>query len=129
MKTTLLSLLTFVFTVGLSPILKADNNDPDSNKWKITTVDWVKQYSESDDRDIDDKWLVLIGKVTKQVDEDTYIFDDGTGTIVLDVDEEDVIQLPVGKRVVVRGHVDEAYWDIGELELNVESWRPEKRSS
>jgi uncharacterized protein YdeI (BOF family) len=83
--------------------------------------------SESDSRDVDDKWVVLIGKVTKQVDEDTYVLDDGTGTILLDVDEDD-IQLPVGKRVVVRGHIDEAYWDIGELELNVDSWRPERRS-
>jgi uncharacterized protein YdeI (BOF family) len=128
MKTTLLSLLAFVLALGLSPLLKAEKGDPDSNKWKVATVEWVKRSSDSDHRDIDDKWVVLIGRVTQQVDEDTYILDDGTGTILLDVEDEDIIQLPVGKRVVVRGHVDEAYWDIGELELNVHSWRPERKS-
>jgi uncharacterized protein YdeI (BOF family) len=128
MKNTLPFLFAVLLALACAPLLKAEKDDPDANKWKITTVDWVQKNSESDVRDIDSKWVVLIGKVTKQVDEDTYVLDDGTGTILLDIYDEDRIQLPVGKRVVVRGHVDEAYWDIGELELNVESWRPERRS-
>jgi uncharacterized protein YdeI (BOF family) len=128
MKNTLPFLFAALFAFAFVPLLKADKDDPDSNKWKIASVEWVKQNSESDSRDIDDKWVVLIGKVTKQIDSDTYELDDGTGTILLDIDDDDRIQLPVGKRVVVRGHVDEAYWDLGELELNVESWRPERKS-
>ena len=114
----------------LGPVsyLKADHQDPDSNKWKIASVQWIKEHSESDRKDIDNKYLVLIGKVTDRIDEDTYQLSDGTGTILLDVDEDE-IELPVGKRVVVRGKVDEAYWDIGELELNVKTWRLERKSS
>ena len=128
MKNTVPFLFAVLMAFAFAPLLKAEKDDPDTNKWKITTVDWVKQYSESDSKDIDDKWVVLIGKITQKVDHDTYMLDDGTGTILLDVDDDDRIELPVGKHVVVRGHVDEAYWDIGEIELNVESWRPERRS-
>jgi len=128
MKKFIPSVVAFAFLLGFMTCLKADHQDPDTNKYKIASVAWIKEHSESDRKDIDDKYLVLIGKVTDRIDEDTYRLNDGTGTILLDVDEDE-IELPVGKRVVVRGKVDEAYWDIGELELNVKTWRPERKSS
>jgi uncharacterized protein YdeI (BOF family) len=126
MKKFILFISVLSMALGLASSLKADHQDPDSNKWKIASIRWVKENSELDHKDIDFKYLVLIGKVTDRIDEDTYRLNDGTGTILLDVDEDE-IELPVGKRVVVRGEVDEAYWDIGELELNVVSWRPENK--
>ena len=111
---------------GFASSIKANNNDPDSNKWKIASIQWVKENVANDSKDIDFKYIVLIGKVTDRIDADTYRLDDGTGTIILDVD--DGIELPVGKRVVVRGEVDENVLDIGELELNAASWRKENKT-
>ena len=127
MKKFLLSISVLSLILGFASYTRADHNDPDSNQWKIASVQWIKENSESDHKDIDFKYVVLIGKVMDRVDEDTYRLDDGTGSILLDV--KDGIELPVGKRVVVRGDVDEAYMDIGDLELNVQSWRPERKSS
>ncbi len=60
-----------------------------------------------------------MGKIVSKYKDETYTFSDGTGTIQLDSEE----RLPVGKRVVIRGHVDQAFLDIGKLEVNVKSWR------
>ena len=125
MKKFLLYSIVMAFAIGLIPSLHAENGDPDANKWKIATISWIKENSNKEYKNIDAKWVVLIGKVTERIDEDTYRLNDGTGNITLDV--EDGIELPVGKRVVVRGEIDEAYWDIGKIELNVESWRPESK--
>ena len=125
MKKFILSISMFALILGFASRVVADHQDPDTNKWKIASIAWVKANTEVDSRDIDDKWVVLIGKVTERVDEDTYRLDDGTGSILLDV--KDGIELPVGKRVVVRGNVDEAYWDAGELEINIQSWRLESK--
>ena len=96
----------------------AHDENPDGNKWKQTTIRWVVQ--NENDLDKDYKFVALVGTITKQLDDDTYLFSDGTGTIELDSD----IALPVGKPIVVRGEIDQAYLHIGPLELNVDSWRP-----
>ena len=123
MKKFILSISVLSLVLGFAFYTKADHQDPDSNKWKIASVRWIQENSDKDFKDVDAKYVVLIGKVTDRIDEDTYMLSDGTGSIVLDVD--DGIELPVGKRVVVRGDIDEAFWDVGELELNVHSWRKE----
>ncbi len=123
MKKFILSVSVLTLILGFAFHAKADHNDPDSNKWKIASVRWIQDNCDKDSKDVDAKHVVLIGKVTDQIDEDTYMLNDGTGSIVLDVDEG--IELPVGKRVVVRGEIDEAFWDIGKLEVNVKSWRKE----
>jgi uncharacterized protein YdeI (BOF family) len=98
--------------------------DPDSNKWHITTVKWIKgTHNALKD---DERYVVLLGKVSKKVDGDTYLFNDGTGTIELDSD----IDLPVGKSIVVRGILDQAWLnagvsDFGNVEIEVKSWRPD----
>jgi len=96
----------------------AHDENPDSNKWKVTSVHWVKKCQN--DLDKDNKFVALVGKVTKQLNGDSYEFNDGTGTIRLDSD----IKLPVGKQIVVRGEIDQAFLHIGPLEIDVESWRP-----
>lgn len=96
----------------------AHDENPDSNKWKVTSINWVRQ--NENDLDKDYKFVALVGKVTQKLDDDTYLFSDGTGTLELDSD----IDLPVGKEIVVRGEIDQAFLHIGPLEINVDSWRP-----
>ncbi|NUN92774.1 MAG: hypothetical protein HUU04_03215 [Verrucomicrobiae bacterium] len=104
--------------------LRADryDKDPDSNKWKITTVRWIKSTQNA--LKDDERYMVLIGKITKKIDGDTYLLNDGTGIIELDSD----IELPIGKQIVVRGILDQAWLnagisDYGNVELEVKSWR------
>lgn len=120
-----LALMGFAFTTsGL--MAGSLTGDPDNNKWKITTVKWIKG-TKNQLKD-DDRYAVLIGKVTKKIDGDTYLFNDGTGTIELDSD----LDLPVGTNIVVRGHIDQAWLDLGtsdydNVELEVKSWRRDRR--
>ena len=101
------------------------DKDPDSNKWHITTARWIK--GTHNDLKNDDRYAVLIGKIVKKIDGDTYLLDDGTGIIELDSD----IELPVGKNIVVRGLIDQAWLnagfsDYGNVDIEVSSWRYDK---
>jgi uncharacterized protein YdeI (BOF family) len=101
------------------------DKDPDSNKWHITTVRWIK--GTHNDLKNDDRYVVLIGKITKKIDGDTYLLNDDTGTVELDSD----IELPQGKYIVVRGVIDQAWLnmdtsDYDGVEIEVKSWRFDK---
>ena len=130
--------LNFLLTLALFGMLLVAQNliagssranpydkDPNSNKWHITTVKWIKgTHNALKD---DDRYVVLIGKIVKKVDEDTYLLDDDTGIIELDSD----IELPVGKYIVVRGLIDQAWLNLGiseygNVEIEVKSWRYDK---
>ncbi len=101
------------------------DKDPDSNKWHLTTVKWIKgTHNALKD---DDRFVVLIGKVTKKTNGDSYLLDDDTGIIELDSD----LDLPVGKYIVVRGLIDQAWLNMGfskygNVEIEVKSWRYDK---
>src|SRR5438105_1462762 len=125
MKKFILGLAVWALILGFASSSKANNNDPDANKYKIASINWIKTNIDKDNKDIDDKYVVLIGKVTKRIDDDTFLLDDGTGTIELHAWNN--IELPIGKRVVVRGDIDDAYWDVGNLEVDVVSWRLENK--
>jgi len=130
--------LSLLLTVTLFGLLLAAQNlvaggskaspydkDPDSNKWHITTVKWIKGTHNS--LKDDERYVVLLGKITQKIDGDTYILNDGTGVIELDSD----IELPVGKNIVVRGLIDQAWLnfgvsDQGNVEIEVKSWRLDK---
>lgn len=113
-----LLLAVAVVVVSISFHARAVAGEPDAKNWKLTTVGWIK--STENDLDQDNRSVAVIGKVTQKHNGDTYFFTDGTGTIELDSD----IELPVGKTIVVRGRVDQAFLHIGPLEINVDSWRP-----
>ena len=119
-KSLLLSAIALVLVSGLA-MARSNNNDPDANKYKIASIQWIKDHLEK--KDLDDKHVVLIGKIVKKVGGDEYILDDGTGQLQVSSDEK----LPIGKRVVLRGDVDEAVLDVGTLELDVQSWRLERQ--
>ncbi len=101
------------------------DKDPDSNKWHITTVKWIKgTHNALKD---DDRFVVLIGKVIKKTNGDSYLLDDDTGIIELDSD----LDLPIGKYIVVRGLIDQAWLNMGfskygNVEIEVKSWRYDK---
>jgi len=98
------------------------SEDPDSNKYHITSIRWIE--STKNNLDDDDRYVVIIGKVTGKVGDESYTFNDGTGTIVLDSAD---FKLPIGKPIVVRGRIDQDFFGnsvTGEgLEVDVRSWR------
>ncbi len=113
---TLLFIGLMLFSVGTATCVRADG---ERDRRHMTTVSWIKEQDRKDNIDADDRYVVLVGVVTRKTDDDTYVFDDGTGSIQLDSDKH----LPVGYRVVIRGRVDQAFMGIGRLEVDVNSWR------
>lgn len=124
MKKTLLYTLAALALIALTNKVVQASEDPDSNKYHLTSIRWIE--STKDNIDDDDRYVVLCGKVTGTKNDESYIFEDGTGTIVLDSAD---FKLPIGKPIVVRGRVDQDYFGnsvTGEgLEVDVRSWRKE----
>lgn len=122
MKKLVLILTALLTLSGVSALNAGDasicnGKSPCSNKDKVTSIRWIESVQH--DLDADDCYVVLVGKITEKYKDETYFFTDGTGTIQLDSD----IDLPVGKNIVVRGRIDQAFLSIGRLEVEVSSWR------
>ena len=117
MKKLLFVGLTTLSLVGLAS-LKADEN-PNNTKDHVSSIAWIQARDKDDDIGVDDRYIVLVGKVTSKYKDETYTFSDGTGTIQLDSEAK----LPIGKTIVVRGNIDQAFLGIGKLEVDVTSWR------
>ena len=117
MKKLLFVGLTTLSLVGVAA-LKADEN-PNHTKDHVSSIAWIVARDKDDDIGVDDRYSVLVGKVTEKYKDETYFFTDGTGTIQLDSEDK----LPVGKTIVVRGNIDQAFLGIGKLEVDVTSWR------
>ncbi len=84
-----------------------------------TTVAWI--VSTRDNIDMDDRYVTLVGQVTRHIDDDEYWFTDGTGSVRLDSED---FQLPVGaRRIVLGGRIDQAYLGFGHLEVDVRRWQ------
>lgn len=66
----------------------------------------------------DDSWVGLTGRISKQVGDEKYSFSDGTGTIIVDIDNEDWHGLVVGPSdtIYIEGELDK---DFGRVELDV----------
>jgi uncharacterized protein YdeI (BOF family) len=69
--------------------------------------------------DKDDRYVTLIGQVTRRAGDETYFFTDGTGRVRLDSEK---FELPVGPKIVVGGRIDQAYLGFGHLEVDVREW-------
>jgi uncharacterized protein YdeI (BOF family) len=89
-----------------------------AHPYHYTTVRWV--VNTRDDLDMDDRYVTLIGHVTRHIDGEEYWFTDGTGSVRLDSEDFD---LPVGKKVIIGGRIDQAYLGFGHLEVDVRHWR------
>jgi uncharacterized protein YdeI (BOF family) len=86
--------------------------------YHLTTVSWV--ISEKDNLDTDDRYVTLIGRITKKIDDGSYWFSDGTGSVRLDTGSS---ALPVGEKLVIGGRIDQAYLGFGHLEVDVKQWQ------
>ena len=91
--------------------------------YHLTTVSWVNATQHN--MDVDDRYVTLIGTVTKQIGDEAYWFNDGTGSVRLDSAN---FVLPVGQKIVLGGRIDQAYWGIGHLEVDVRHWHFVKKS-
>lgn len=99
------------------PLLYADPPATDSAPYHLTTVSWV--VSTKDNLNVDDRYVTLIGRVTKKIHDGSYWFTDGTGSVRLDSDDK---ELPVGPKIAIGGRIDQAYLGIGDLEVDVRQW-------
>lgn len=115
MKKTLLVVLALL-TLSTSVSI-AEPKTPPNAPYHLTTVSWI--IATRDNIDKDDRYVTLIGHVTKKEGDETYYFTDGTGTIKLDSED---FKLPIGAKIVVGGRIDQAYFGWGDLEVDVRHW-------
>jgi uncharacterized protein YdeI (BOF family) len=119
MKKSLVVCLTILSLLGTGAAIKAADENPNNTKDHVSSIAWVVARDNDDDIGVDDRYVVLVGKVTQKYKDETYFFTDGTGTIQLDYDQP----LPIGSTIAVRGNIDQAFLGIGKLEVDVTSWR------
>lgn len=67
----------------------------------------------------DDTYVILQGNITQALGDEMYVFSDGTGTINVEIDDDDWNGLNVGPNdlVVIRGEIDK---DGNVLEVDVD---------
>lgn len=68
----------------------------------------------------DDSPVILIGKITKSLGGEKYLFTDGTETVTIEIDDDDWRGLTVGENdtVEIRGEVDKGFTSY---EIDVDS--------
>ena len=115
MKKIVLTLLavTALFSVPASLSHAAPANPP----YHLTTVSWI--VATRNNMDVDDHYVTLVGRITGVAGNGDYWFTDGTGNIMLDGDD---FALPIGPKVVIGGRIDQAYFGLGHLEVDVKRW-------
>jgi uncharacterized protein YdeI (BOF family) len=118
MKKSFVVCLTLLSLIA-APAAIAHDENPNNTKDHVSSIAWIVARDKDDDIGVDDRYVVLVGKVTEKYKDETYFFTDSTGTIQLDSEAK----LPVGKTIAVRGNIDQAYLGIGKLEVDVTSWR------
>jgi len=66
----------------------------------------------------DDAWVTLTGKIERRIEHEKYQFSDGTGSIIVEIDDKRWRGLTVGPEdtVVISGEVDR---DLGRREIEV----------
>jgi uncharacterized protein YdeI (BOF family) len=83
----------------------------------VTPVGWIVATRHNDN--IDDKRVVLVGRVTHPDNGSDWWFTDGTGSVRLETGDK---LLPVGPTLRIVGRIDQATWGIGVLEVEVKRW-------
>jgi uncharacterized protein YdeI (BOF family) len=84
---------------------------------QVTPISWIVQTQHN--LDVDDKRVTLVGQVIRHDDGSDWWFADTTGSVRLDTGDK---ELPVGRTLVVTGHIDQARFGIGHLEVEVNHW-------
>jgi uncharacterized protein YdeI (BOF family) len=91
---------------------------PHPRPYHLTPVSWI--VATRNKLSMDDRYVTIIGHVTRRIGDDEYWFSDGTGSVRLDSENFD---LPVGPKIIIGGRIDQAYLGIGHLEVDVRRWR------
>ena len=84
---------------------------------QVTSVSWL--LSTQHDDQVDGKRVALIGRVTRPDNGSDWWFTDGTGSVRLETGDR---ELPVGPLLKITGHIDQATWGLGVLEVKVGRW-------
>lgn len=60
----------------------------------------------------DDEIIVLEGVIEKALGDEKYLFNDGTGTIIIEIDDDDFRGMTVssGEKIQITGEVDKGNW-------------------
>lgn len=74
---------------------------------------------------VDDKKVVVRGKITQQISDDKYLFTDGTGMIVLDIDDVPASAVPLNQSLDVFGEIEK---DDGRVLIDVKGMQPSPTS-
>jgi uncharacterized protein YdeI (BOF family) len=111
---------SILFLVSLTLLLGASTTRSQAAPappYHLTSVSWV--LATRDNLNADDRYVTLIGHVTRRAGDETYWFTDGTGSVRLDSED---FELPVGPKLVIGGRIDQAYLGFGHLEVDVRRW-------
>lgn len=67
----------------------------------------------------DDTYVVLKGKIQQSIGDDIYIFSDGTGTINVEIDEDDWNGINVSPEdiIIIKGEIDKG-WNSIEIDVD-----------
>jgi uncharacterized protein YdeI (BOF family) len=85
--------------------------------YHLTSVHWI--VATRNKITYDDRYVTIVGHVTRRMGDEEYWFTDGTGSVRLDSENFD---LPIGRRIVVGGRIDQAYLGFGHIEVDVRAW-------
>jgi hypothetical protein len=85
---------------------------------QITPVSWI--VATQHNSDLDDKVVILVGRVIRPAQGGDWWFSDTTGSVRLETGD---MELPVGPLLRVRARIDQATWGIGVLEVKVKHWQ------
>lgn len=109
MKKTLLAAFAIVSCLALSNYVAAKPNlgggfTGPSMDSKITTVEQAKTMN-------DDAYVVMQGKIKQSIGHEKYLFEDQTGTIMVEIDDDDWNGISINEKdmVEIRGEVD-THW-------------------
>ncbi len=77
---------------------------------------------------VDDSWVTLSGTILRQVGEERYLFQDATGTVIVEIDHEDWGNVTVNPEMILRisGEIDR---ERGTTEIEVKQMETENISS
>jgi hypothetical protein len=108
MKNIVFALLAFTVLAPLAASAKP---------YHLTSVRWI--VDTRNNIDVDDRYVTIVGHVTRRLSDEEYWFTDNTGQIRLDSENFD---LPIGPRVMIGGRIDQAYLGFGHIEVDVRKW-------
>jgi uncharacterized protein YdeI (BOF family) len=109
--------LKYVFVLVLGLTLGASACRAAYGPPPVVPVSWVLSTQHNDD--VDEKRVVLIGRITHHDNGSDWWFTDGTGSVRLETGDQ---MPPVGPMLRIVGRIDQATWGIGVIEVKVKHW-------